>query len=81
VKVHNFVVIPPKALAAFADSDHDGRVEFQEFRSYVEKRRIDMERAFDKLDADTDGKHLGGINSPTLVSPVSCSPRAALVVL
>ncbi len=49
--------------------DHDGRVGFEEFRSYVEKRRMDMERAFDKLDADTEGRHLGGINSQTLVPP------------
>ena len=51
-----------------ADSDHNGKVDFEEFRSYVEKRRMDMEKAFDKLDADTEGRHLGGINSQTLVS-------------
>lgn len=50
-----------------ADSDHNGKVEYGEFRAYVEKRRMDMERAFDKLDADTEGRHLGGINSQTLV--------------
>lgn len=50
------------------DQDHDGRVQYQEFQKYVEKREKDMQKAFDKLDADTEGKHLGGIDTQTLVS-------------
>ena len=50
------------------DDNHDGRVEFEEFQRYVEKREKDMQKAFDKLDADTDGKHLGGIDTQTLVT-------------
>lgn len=56
-----------KSLMKQYDSNHDGKVEFQEFQRYVEKREKDMQKAFDKLDADTEGRHLGGIETRTLV--------------
>lgn len=57
-----------KSLMKQYDQNHNGRVEFEEFQQYVETRQKDMEKAFDKLDADTEGRHLGGIDTKTLVS-------------
>ena len=70
-----------KSLLKQYDENHDGKVEFEEFQRYVEKREKDMQKAFDKLDADTDGKHLGGIDTQTLVCylhiPTQCADECA----
>ena len=50
------------------DDNHDGRVDFEEFSSYIERRKRDMEKAFDKLDFDPEGHHVGSIKTQNLVS-------------
>lgn len=49
------------------DENHDGRVDFAEFSGYVEKRKKEMERAFNKLDFDSEGHHVGSIKTQNLV--------------
>ena len=49
------------------DYDRDGKITFPEFCQYVENRQNLMARAFNQLDADTDGQHLGAIDTETLV--------------
>lgn len=52
------------------DANHDGKIDFAEFESYVERRQKDMAKAFDQLDADTNGRHLGAIDTNTLVRTI-----------
>lgn len=49
------------------DENHDGRVDFAEFSHYIETRRTEMEKAFDKLDFDPEGHHVGSIKTQNLV--------------
>ena len=49
------------------DFDRDGRITFPEFCQYVENRQNLMARAFNQLDSDTNGQHLGAIDTETLV--------------
>ena len=49
------------------DYDRDGKITFPEFCQYVGDRQNLMARAFHQLDSDTNGQHLGAIDTETLV--------------